>query len=39
MYKQVIATAKEKMGKTTALLKKDLTTLRAGRATHRYSTR
>lgn len=32
MYKQVIATAKEKMGKTTALLKKDLTTLRAGRA-------
>ena len=32
MYKQVIDTAKDKMGKTTALLKKDLTTLRAGRA-------
>lgn len=32
MYKQVITTAKEKMGKTSALLKKDLTTLRAGRA-------
>ena len=32
MYKQVIATAKDKMGKTTNLLKKDLTTLRAGRA-------
>ena len=32
MYKQVIDTAKDKMGKTTDLLKKDLTTLRAGRA-------
>lgn len=32
MYKQVIDTAKDKMGKTTTLLKKDLTTLRAGRA-------
>lgn len=32
MYKQVIDNAKEKMEKTTALLKKDLTTLRAGRA-------
>ncbi|MFR2460059.1 MAG: ribosome-recycling factor, partial [Christensenellales bacterium] len=32
MYKQVIDTARDKMGKTTALLKKDLTTLRAGRA-------
>ncbi|MGN1070334.1 MAG: ribosome recycling factor [Candidatus Fimadaptatus sp.] len=32
MYKQVITTAKDKMSKTTALLKKDLTTLRAGRA-------
>ena len=32
MYKPVIATAKEKMGKTLAILQKDLTTLRAGRA-------
>ena len=32
MYKQVITTAKDKMSKTTSLLKKDLTTLRAGRA-------
>ena len=32
MYKPVLETAKEKMGKTTALLKKDLATLRAGRA-------
>ena len=32
MYKQVITTAKDKMSITTSLLKKDLTTLRAGRA-------
>ena len=32
MYKPVIATAKEKMTKTLAILQKDLTTLRAGRA-------
>ena len=32
MYKAVIATAKEKMGKTLAVIQKDLTTLRAGRA-------
>jgi len=32
MYKPVIATAKEKMSKTLAILQKDLTTLRAGRA-------
>jgi len=32
MYKPVIATAKDKMKKTLAILQKDLTTLRAGRA-------
>ena len=32
MYKPVIATAKEKMKKTLAVIQKDLTTLRAGRA-------
>lgn len=32
MYKEVIATAKEKMGKTCAVLQKELATLRAGRA-------
>ncbi len=32
MYKSVIATAKEKMQKTLAVTRKDLTTLRAGRA-------
>ena len=32
MYKPVIATAKEKMAKTLAVVQKDLTTLRAGRA-------
>ena len=32
MYKPVIATAKEKMTKTLAVVQKDLTTLRAGRA-------
>ncbi len=32
MYKAVIATAKEKMNKTLAVIQKDLTTLRAGRA-------
>ena len=32
MYKPVIATAKEKMNKTLAVIQKDLTTLRAGRA-------
>lgn len=32
MYKQVLNTAKDKMSKTTSMLKKDLTTLRAGRA-------
>ena len=32
MYKAVLETCKEKMGKTSALLKKDLSTLRAGRA-------
>ena len=32
MYKAVITTAKEKMNKTLAVIQKDLTTLRAGRA-------
>ena len=32
MYKPVIATAKEKMKKSLAVIQKDLTTLRAGRA-------
>ncbi len=32
MYKPVIATAKDKMKKTLAVIQKDLTTLRAGRA-------
>lgn len=32
MYKEVIATAKEKMNKTCAVLQKELATLRAGRA-------
>jgi ribosome recycling factor len=32
MYKEVIATAKEKMSKTCAVLQKELATLRAGRA-------
>ena len=32
MYQKVLDTAKEKMTKTSALLKKDLATLRAGRA-------
>lgn len=32
MYKEVIATAKDKMSKTCKLLAKDLSTLRAGRA-------
>ena len=32
MYRKVLDTAKDKMGKTRALLEKDLSTLRAGRA-------